>query len=157
MVYGLGVFLFLLALLFKRRLTWREYYITFGIISSAGWLGNIVLFFQLDMLDSGDPSIGGIADIIVFTFAPASISLLYLNFYKSNIKWMLSIAFTLLSVAMEYWLVAAGFFTQKGWHVWYSIPLYFLFFFFFLPWHFHFVRGRTEIHINYVSKSPRRQ
>ncbi|MFM9329268.1 hypothetical protein [Paenibacillus mesotrionivorans] len=156
-VYSTGALLLLLALLLKRKLTWREYYVTFGIISTAAWLGNIVLFFQLDLLDSGDPSIGGIADIIVFTFAPSSISLLFLNFYKPNIKWAMSIGFTLLAVALEYWLVTVGFFTQKGWQVWYSIPLYFLFFFFFLPWHLRYVRGKGEVVVSYTSSSFRRK
>lgn len=152
LVYSLGTLLVLLALFLKRRLTWREYYVTFGIMSAAGWLGNTVLFLQLDILDSGDPFILGIADIIVFTVAPSSIALLYLNFYKPNIKWVISILFTLLAVVMEYCLTAVGFFTQRGWHVWYSIPLYFVLFFFFLPWHLRYVRGKTEIHVNYIAK-----
>ncbi|RAV05060.1 hypothetical protein DQG13_04040 [Paenibacillus sp. YN15] len=155
LVYGLGTLLVLLALLLRRKLTWREYYVTFGIMATAGWLGNIVLFFQLDLLDSGDPSIGGIADIIVFTLAPSSIALLYLNFYKPNIKWIISLIFTGMAFVMEYCLTALGFFTQKGWHVWYSIPLYFVLFFFFLPWHLRYVRGKTEVHVNYVAKPPR--
>ncbi|MDF2921840.1 MAG: hypothetical protein K0R57_754 [Paenibacillaceae bacterium] len=156
LVYGIGALLLVLALFFRRKLTWREYYITFGIMAAAGWLGNIVFFFQLDLLDSGDPSIGGIADIIVFTIAPSCIALLYLNVYNPRRKWIFSLSFSLLSLLLEYILVVAGFLIQKGWHTWYSIPLYFLFYHFGLPWHLQYIRQETRVNIKYETKIPQK-
>lgn len=88
--------------------------------------GYYFLFFQLDLLDSGDPSIGGIPDIVMFSFVPPAIANLYLNFVTTKNKWVLTSLFVAFSLLSEYLLVKAGFLIQKkGWHVWYSIPFYF--------------------------------
>lgn len=104
-------------------------------------MGDIIFFFQLDLLDSGDPSIGGIPDLFMFTLAPPSIGILYLNLATTKNRWILTSLFVGFSVVFEYLLVQAGFLIQKGWQVWYSIPFYFLFFHVFLPWLLHFIRG----------------
>ncbi|MBP1156960.1 MULTISPECIES: hypothetical protein [unclassified Paenibacillus] len=145
LVYIGGTILFLSSIVFKRKLTWREWYITFGVVGLLAWIGNIIFFFQLDLLDSGDPSIGGIPDLFMFTLAPPSIALLYLNFVTTRNKWILTSLFVGFSLVFEYLLVKAGFLIQKGWHVWYSIPFYFLFFHVFLPWHLHYIRGEEAL------------
>ncbi|MED4600153.1 hypothetical protein P9314_05445 [Paenibacillus validus] len=141
LIYIGGTLLFLASLWFKRRITWREWYITFGVVGFMAWMGNIIFFFQLDLLDSGDPSIGGIPDIVMFSFVPPAIANLYLNFVTTKNKWVLTSLFVAFSLLSEYLLVKAGFLIQKGWHVWYSIPFYFLFFHVFLPWHLRFIRS----------------
>jgi hypothetical protein len=138
----------------KCSIDW-EWYLTFGVVGFLAWMGNIVFFYQLDLLDSGDPSIGGIADTIMFSIAPACVSILYLNLYKPQRKWVISIAFTAAALLMEALLVQVGFLTQKGWRVWYSTPFYWLMFFVFLPWHLQIVRGTkqfpSEIHFKLPS------
>ncbi|MEW9109668.1 MAG: hypothetical protein AB2374_09985 [Cytobacillus gottheilii] len=141
MVYLAGVILIPLSLLLKKHLSWKEWYTTFGVVGFLAWLGNIVFFFQLDLLDSGKPSIGSIPDTIMFAIAPACISVIYCNYYISvKSKWIVAIIFTIVALITEYLLVNVGFLKQKGWEIWYSAPFYVIMFFLFLPWHIKFIK-----------------
>lgn len=142
LVYTLGALLLLGAAAGNRTLSRSEWYVTFGVISFLAWMGDIAFFFLLDLLDSGDPAIGGIPDIIMFSVAPSSIAILYLNaLQRFGRRLLLSILFTGASLAMEYALVRSGFLIEKGWKVWYSPPFYLPFFLLFLPWHLSFIRS----------------
>lgn len=142
LVYSVGAIIIPLSLFLKKHLTWKEWYITFGVVGFLAWLGNIVFFYQLDLLDSGKPSIGSLPDTIMFGFAPACASVVYCNFYvSSTAKRFLGTLFTLGSIIMEYSLVAIGFLVQKGWSTWYSIPIYLILYFIFLPRHIKFIRN----------------
>jgi uncharacterized membrane protein len=106
------------------------------------------VLYQLDLLDSGKPSIGSLPDTIMFAIAPACISVIYCNYYTFlESKWGVASLFMVGSLIMESLLVDAGFLVQKGWEIWYSIPFYFSMYFLFLPWHIKFIKGgnRTSI------------
>lgn len=45
LIYIGGTLLFLASLWFKRRITWREWYITFGVVGFMAWMGDIIFFF----------------------------------------------------------------------------------------------------------------
>jgi hypothetical protein len=146
LVYLFGVIFFFLCILLKKRITWREWYVTFGVVGFFAWMVDIVLFYQLDLLDSGRPDIGEVPDIVMFAIAPSSIAILYLNYYNPKRKWTVGLLFTVCSLLIEYLLVKAGFLIQKGWHIWYSIPAYLFMFFVFLPLHLQVIRGEKKIH-----------
>lgn len=116
-------------------------------------MGNIVFFFQLDLLDSGDPSIGGIPDLVMFAIAPSCVAILYLNHYHPNQRWSISLLFTGLSLFFEYLLATVGFLTYKRWRIWYSIPFYFLFYLVFLSWHLQFIRGEERLPFSWPAKT----
>jgi hypothetical protein len=142
LVYLAGAILIPLSLLLKKHLTWKEWYVTFGIVGFLAWLGNIVMFYQLDLLDSGKPTIGSIPDIIMFAISPACVSVIYCNYLTSSkSKWGVALVFTLGSLITEYLLVNVGFLVQKGWKVWYSIPFYLLMYFLYLPLHIKYIKG----------------
>jgi hypothetical protein len=155
LVYLLGAILITLSLYLKKHLSWREWYTTFGVVGFLAWLANIILFYQLDLLDSGKPSIGSAPDTIMFAIAPACIAVIFCNYFTSSkSKWGIALLFTVGSLVIEYLLVNVGFLVQKGWKVWYSIPFYIGMYFLFLPWHLQFIRGEkwsdSSIHV----KSP---
>lgn len=144
LVYLAGAVLIPLSLILKKHLTWKEWYVTFMAVGLLGWLGNILFFYQLDLLDSGKPSIGSIPDTIMFFIAPACVGVIFFNFFisKRN-KWIVATIFTIGSLVTEYLLETVGFLVQKGWEIWYSIPIYIIFYFLFLPWHVKFIRDKS--------------
>jgi hypothetical protein len=144
LVYLAGAVLMPLSLVLKKHLKWKEWYVTFMVLGSIGWLGNILFFYQLDLLDSGKPSIGSIPDTIMFFITPACVGVIFFNFFTSiRYKWVVSATFTIGSLIAEYLLVIVGFLGQKGWEIWYSIPIYIVLYFLFLPWHIKFVRDKS--------------
>lgn len=145
LVYLAGAILLSLAILLRKRISWKEWYVTFGVVGFLAWMADIVLFFQLDLLDSGKPAIGSFPDLIMFSIAPSCIAVLYLNYYTNNKRWIIGLIFTLCSLIIEYLLVKVGFLTQKGWRTWYSIPFYSFMYFIFLPWHLRFIRVEKQI------------
>lgn len=140
-VYCVGAIIVPLSLILKKHLSWKEWYITFGVVGFLAWLGNIIFFFQLDLLDSGKPSIGSLPDTIMFAIAPACASVIFCNSYlSSTAKSLVATIFTLGSIIMEFFMVGFGFLVYKGWETWYSIPIYFIMYFFYLPWHIKFIK-----------------
>lgn len=144
LVYVAAGILLPLAIFLRKHITWREWYATFGVIGFLAWMANIVLFFQLDLLDSGKPAIGSFPDLIMFAIAPSCIAVLYLNYYTKENRWIIGLMFTIGSLMTEYLLVKVGFLIQKGWRIWYSIPFYGFMYFILLPWHLRFIRGEKK-------------
>lgn len=139
-VYSTGAILSIVSILFMKRMSWREAYTTMGVVGFLAWMGDIVFFFQLDLLDSGNPSIGGIPDVFMFAIVPVAISILYINLLSKSNRWLLSGLFTGASLLLEYISVKVGFLIQKNWYTWYSIPFYWIYFAVFLPWHINYIR-----------------
>lgn len=140
-IYVTGSILFSLSIYTTKNITNREWMILFSMVGFYGWMANVILFFILDLMDSGDPSIGGVPDIFMFVIGPASMAILFLNQPKKVIRILI---FSLISYLIEYCLARLGFLKLKGWKPYYSIPFYLLIFAFVLPWILNIIRNNKK-------------
>ncbi|MDM5326954.1 hypothetical protein [Neobacillus sp. CF12] len=139
-IYLIGSILLSLSITTTKNISRREWLLLFGIIGFYGWMANIILFFIFDLMDSGDPSIGGIPDIFMFVIGPAATAILFLNRYNTPTKLIRVIFFSILSFLVEYILGRLGYLKLKGWRPVYSIPFYLLLFAIVLPWTLKIIR-----------------
>ena len=139
-IYLIGSILLSLSITTTKNISRREWPLLFGMIGFYGWMANIILFFIFDLMDSGDPSIGGIPDIFMFVIGPAATAILFLNRYNTPTKLIRVIFFSMLSFLVEYILGRLGYIKLKGWRPVFSIPFYLLLFAIVLPWTLKIIR-----------------
>ncbi|CAG9621839.1 hypothetical protein [Sutcliffiella rhizosphaerae] len=137
----ISVILFLLSLIIpKRNITWKEQYITFGIVGVATWICDAILFRVIDLLDLGHPTKTGLGDILAYTFIPTSLAILFLNFLTENNKWKLSLLFSFISSLIEITLYLSGYLQTKSWSIPISFILFIFVYRFILPLHLKIIR-----------------
>lgn len=93
----LGTALLLFILIMPKRLSWKEIYITFGIIGFIVWMVDITLAVPFDIFDIGDPKKEGISELFLYGVIPSCLSVIYLNFFTQSKKW----SFVSLQIAYE--------------------------------------------------------
>ncbi|WP_431804670.1 hypothetical protein [Halobacillus andaensis] len=125
----------------KKNISWRETYITFGVVAFVTWFSDSMIARGFDLFDLGDPKKTGLGDLLSYTFIPSSLAILYLNYLKKNNKWKLTIIFTFLSIIITFGMVYSGFMEWKGWNWIISITVYLFAFGFALPAHIKFIRN----------------
>jgi hypothetical protein len=141
----LGIISLIYIFFMPKRLSWREIYFIFG---TTGYVAiTIDMFFMLnyfDVFDLGrDPKQEGIGDFISYGIIPACYAVIFLNCLKQDKKWIYVILFTLLSSLSEWMLVQVGYMKLKGWHTWWSIPVFLFVFGFWLPWQLRLIRRES--------------
>lgn len=119
----------------KKNITWREIYITFGVVGFATWFSDAMFARILDVFDIGHPKKPGLGDILSYTLIPTSLAILFLNYLTRNNKWKLTIGFTFLSLLIEFGMIHSGYMKYKGWHWSISIIAFVLVFGLLLPKH----------------------
>jgi hypothetical protein len=139
-IYLIGSILFFLSCSLTKNISRKEWILLFGMVGFYGWMANIILFFLLDFMDSGDRSIGGLPDIFMFVIGPATTAILFLNNYNTPTKLIRVLFFSILSFLVEYILGKLGFLKLKGWKPFYSIPFYLLLFGIVIPWTLKLIR-----------------
>ena len=138
---AVSIFLALTVLFIPKKISWREIYITFGVVGFATWLSDGILARAIDLFDIGDPKKAGLGDILSYTFIPTSLSILFLNFLTRKNKWILTSLFTLVAFLIQFGMVNFGYMTFKGWSGYISIIVYLLAFGFLLPLHLKIIRN----------------
>jgi hypothetical protein len=137
---SVGLLLFLYALFMpKKEIGWRDLYITFGVIGYFAWIGDSLFAKMFDLVDFGNPNITGIGEFISYSLIPSSLSVIFLNYFKKTNKWILVIIFTIIATLVEWGMRKVGYIKPHGWSFFFSIPLYFVVFSFFLPLHKKFI------------------
>jgi hypothetical protein len=126
----------------KRRINWREIYITFGIVGYILWMVDMVTAVPLDIFDLGDPQKEGLPEITLFGIIPSCLAVIYLNVYNEEKKWILVIFFVILSLILEYGTTKVG--LMKNYNNLWSTPIHFIAYAFYLPWHLRFIRGNKK-------------
>ncbi|WP_121640086.1 hypothetical protein [Virgibacillus sp. Bac330] len=124
----------------KKHITWKELYATFGIVAFITWLSDALVARTLDLIDLADPKTAGLAEILVYTFVPSSLSILFINFYTYKNKWLLVIIFTSIAAMMEYIMVHLDYIKYNGWNPFVSIAVYIIAFGFLVPFHIKLLR-----------------
>lgn len=118
----------------KKNLTWIGVFLTFGVAGQLTWIGDSIIGGGFDLFDLGKSNALELSDAFLVSFVPPCISTIYVNFYKSQKKWLFALIFTLLSFLLECGLVNVGYMENKNWETWYGIPVYLTFYGFFSPW-----------------------
>jgi hypothetical protein len=139
-IYLTGSTLLYFSVSITKNISRREWILLFGMVGFYGWMANIILFFILDLMDAGDPSIGGLPDIFMFVVGPAATAILFLNRYNTPTKVIRILLFSLFSFLIEYILGKIGFIKLKKWKPYYSLPFYLLLFGVVLPWTLKHIR-----------------
>lgn len=141
----LGIVLLLYALLMpKKGISWRELYITIGVVGLATWVSDTIFAKYLDLVDFGDPIELGIGEFITYNFVPSSLSVIYLNYLNRDYKWKLVIIFTVISFLIEWAVGKVGYMKLTHWNHLYSIPIFFLVYSYILPLHFKIIKCNKE-------------
>ncbi|MED3554187.1 hypothetical protein [Cytobacillus praedii] len=122
----------------KKRISWKEVYITFGVIGYIVWMVDMTIAAPFDLFDIGNPQKEGLPEITLFGIIPSCLSVIYLNLYEKNRKWFLVILFFFLSLIFEWLTTRVG--LMKHWNTWWSSPVHFIAYAFYLPWHIKFIR-----------------
>ncbi|GIN87563.1 hypothetical protein J6TS2_39490 [Heyndrickxia sporothermodurans] len=91
-----------------------------------------------NLFDIGNPQKEGIPEITLFGIIPSCLSVIYLNLYKEDKKWYWVTLFVILSLILEWLTTKVG--LMKHWNTWWSFPIHFLAYAFYLPWHLKFIR-----------------
>lgn len=119
----------------KKNITWRDMYITFGIVGLFTWISDAIVARGFDLIDLGDPTKGGIGEILSYTFIPTSLSILFINYFTKKNKWKLTILFTILSFLIETGMLFFGYMEYTGWSMFISFIVFIIAFYFLLPIH----------------------
>lgn len=145
---SLGIIILLYALLMpKKEISWRELYITIGVVGFVTWIADSIFAKYLDLVDFGNPKIVGLGEFITYNFVPSSISVIYLNHLNIKNKWKLAIIFTVLSFLIEWAVVKVGYMKLTHWNHLFSIPIFFLVYSYILPLHLRIIR-RNNVKFN---------
>lgn len=138
---SLGLIILLYALIMpKKEISWRELYITIGVIGFATWVSDSIFAKYLDLVDFGDPEVVGIGEFITYNFLPSSLSVIYLNYLKKSNKWTLVIVFTVISFLIEWAVAKVGYMKLNNWNHLFSIPIFILVYSYILPLHFRIIK-----------------
>ncbi|ASK63989.1 hypothetical protein CFK37_18420 [Virgibacillus phasianinus] len=130
----IGIITILFMLFMPKRISWKDIYITFGVVGYVTWMIDSGMN-QFDSFNLANPKKVGIGDIISYGIIPSALAVIYINYLKLDSKWGLVILFTVISFIIEWGMVQAGYMKLNGWHTWWSIPVYLIVYGFWLPWH----------------------
>jgi hypothetical protein len=136
--------LLLIILIMPKRLKWKEIYSTYGVVAAFVWLLDTIIAVPFDLFDIGDPLKRGLPEILLYAFIPPFLSIIFLNYYKIEKKWVYVILFVILSSIIEWLTIKVGLMKLKGWNTLWSIGVFFIFYGFFLPWHIKFIRNTSK-------------
>ncbi|WP_299093282.1 hypothetical protein [uncultured Metabacillus sp.] len=128
----------------KKNISWREIYITFGVVGFVTWFCDGLVAREFDLLDLGHPNKAGLGDTLCYTFVPSSLAILYLNYLTKNNKWKLTIIFTVISLLIDIGMVNVGYMNYKGWDWLMSIIVFLIVFGFLLPIHIRLIRNENN-------------
>ncbi|MCY9658182.1 hypothetical protein P5G65_04550 [Paenibacillus chondroitinus] len=140
----LGVFLLLFIVFMPKRLNMSEIYLTFGVIAGLVWVIDTIFSVWLDLFDVGSPNKRGIPEFFMYTIIPPSFAVIYLNVYQEYKKLLYTILFTAVSELAEWLAVAVGIMTLKHWNPLYSIPVYLVVYYFYLPFHLRVMKRTSK-------------
>ncbi|WP_223596773.1 hypothetical protein [Neobacillus bataviensis] len=141
----LGTIFLIYILFMPKRLSWGEIYFIFGTTGFVAITIDVFIMLNyLDVFDLGrDPKQEGIGDFICYGIIPSCFAVIFLNYFRQEKKWIYVTIFTILSSLSEWLLVQVEYMKLKGWHTWWSIPVFIIVFGFWLPWQLRLIRKES--------------
>ena len=138
----LSVVLMLILIFMPKKIGWRSVTLIFVFVGYIVWMVDMTIAGPFDIFDIGSPKTEGLPEILLYGVIPSCLSAIYTNFYKPERKWVLVIIFVLLSFILEWLAVRIDLMKLKHWNTWWSLPIYFGAYAFFLPWLLKMVRSK---------------
>lgn len=136
----LAAILIFYIILMPKRMRWREIFLVFSVIGYIVWTIDMMLAAPFDIFDIAHPEKEGLPELLLYGILPACFSVIYLNHYKEGKKWLWASAFIIASFLAEWLAVQVGIMNLKHWNTWWSLPVYFVAYGFFLPWLLRIIR-----------------
>lgn len=129
----------------KKKMNWLQIYCTYGVLGTLAWVANCIFGISLNLVDFGSAEWTGIGEMLNYTLIPSSLGILYLNNFRRENRLLRTLMFMVLSLFVEWTCHAAGFMGYNHWSLLYSVPIYFIIYYFVLPLHYRIIRtiGRT--------------
>lgn len=160
---AVGLLLLLFVLFMPKRLSWREVFFVWMTIGFMSWMTDTLVAVQMDLFDLGHPDKRGLGEVINYAIIPPALSVIFLNYFKPEKKWIYAVAFTVISFTYEWGLVQVGFMKLRGWRTLWSIPVYLIMFGLIVPWilrllrkeHAHNDREGREFDLNLSREKAR--
>ncbi len=122
------------------KLKRQEFLFHFATVGYVVWMVNITIAAPFDIFDIGTKR-DGLPELLLYGFIPSLLALIFLNFYKEGKKNIsLVFLFVIISFILEYFTTKSGIMTSGIWKPWYSIPVFFIAYYFYLPWQLKFLR-----------------
>lgn len=137
-----AIILLLFVLCMPKRLSWREIYITFGVVGWVSTFTDLITAANLDLFDLGKPQHEGLVDVLAYGIIPPLFAVIYLNYFRNEKKWIYAIIFTILSLLAHWGMVKVGFMVEKHWKFWWDTPVFLFVYGVFLPWHYRLIRDK---------------
>lgn len=135
----IGIFLLILITM-PKKLTFKEMYYSAGVFGFGTWLGDVLVGDVFKGFQIGPSPVTSPIDYIFVAFVPPAIGIIYVNFLTVTKSILYRWIFAVVSFLLEWGAVASGYMTSKGWHTWYSIPVYIFVFLIFFPLHLKIMR-----------------
>lgn len=124
----------------KEKMNGLQIYCTYGVISAITWIANSVFAIYLDWVDFGRGESTGIGELLTYALIPSSLAIWFLNKLHRDKRMKRTLLFALLSLFIEWTCHISGFMEYKGWNLLYSIPVYIIIYYFFLPFHYRLIK-----------------
>lgn len=124
----------------KQKMNWLQIYCTYGVISAVTWIANSVFGVYIDLVDFGSGELTGIGEMLTYAFVPSSLAILFLNKLERDNRIKLTLLFVLLSLFIEWTCHISGYMVYKEWNLFFSIPVYIVIYYFFLPFHYRLIK-----------------
>ncbi|WP_299094030.1 hypothetical protein [uncultured Metabacillus sp.] len=141
----LSLILLVFILFMPKRVSKQEIYTTFGVIGYIVWTVDMTLGDPLDFFNVGSGKVTAVPELFLYGMIPGLIAIIFVNFYNEAHKWTSIIGFTLGSYLLNWFAVQVGIMKLNNWQTWYSIPIFFVVYAFFLPWHIRFIKKQKEV------------
>lgn len=144
LTYGTVIILGLIVYFMPKKITRKEMYITWFVISAITLFTDIIVGASFDLFNFGVDKKPRVPETILeVTLSPLA-SIIFLNFMpKKLLKFYLYvIAWTIASILFEYACLKVGYLSYKGWKLIYSAPFY-IFTSLFLRWHYKYIRDNV--------------
>lgn len=124
----------------KEKMNGLQIYCTYGVIGAITWIANSVFGIYLDWVDFGRTESTGIGELLTYAIIPSSLAIWFLNKLHRDNRMKRTLLFVLLSLFIEWTCHISGFMGYNGWSLLYSIPVYIIIYYFFLPFHYRLIK-----------------
>ena len=124
----------------KKRLTYREIYISWFVIALINLSSDVVLSLYFKLYELGESGIQLSVHLLELTLG-ASYGIIFLNFMPQHpFHFILySAVWLVYSLLFEILMIRVNFINEYDWSLWLS-GLYYILCFWFLRWHLRFIR-----------------
>jgi sensor histidine kinase YesM len=137
---SLSIIMSLIVFWMPKRITREEIYLTIGVIAAIVWTTDSIVGFLIDLFDIGKKQNIGLPELFLYSVIPSCFAVIYINVYQEEKKLLYTAIFIALSLLAEWAAVLTGIMKLIHWNTFYSTPVYFVVYYYYLPLHLRLMR-----------------